>query len=58
MAFAVARNQCGAKIPIDDLLTELGLTPTKFLEFADDPIFKRSVQLFAKEMTETGSVSR
>jgi len=54
VAFAVARNQCGAKIPIDDLLTELGLTPTEFLEFADDPIFKRSVQLFAKEMTENG----
>jgi hypothetical protein len=55
IAFDVARNQCGARAPVEDLLVDMGLTPLEFETLCDDSLFKRKVREFTKELTENGS---
>lgn len=55
IAFEVARNQVGARRPVDDLILELALTPLEFEALCGDLLFKRKVRAFAKELTENGA---
>jgi len=55
IAFDVARNQVGAKLPADDLIMSLGLTEHEFELLCEDDLFRRKVKGFAKELTENGT---
>lgn len=54
LAFEVARNQVGMRLPIADLLSELGISEEDFLRFADNSLFKREVKRYKKELEEKG----
>lgn len=55
IAFAIARNQVGAKLPVQEVLQDLGMTPDEFLKLADNALFKQKVKSFAKELSENGA---
>jgi hypothetical protein len=55
VAFDVARNQLGPRLPIDDLIPTLGISTTDFEELCDDALFKRKVKEYTKELTENGT---
>jgi hypothetical protein len=54
VAFEVARNQVGPRVPVHELLPVLALTEHEFAELCEDSLFKRRVKEYAKELTETG----
>lgn len=54
-AMSVARNQVGPRRPVDELITDLGLTEHEFELLCEDHLFKRKVREFAKELTENGA---
>jgi hypothetical protein len=55
LAFAIARNHCGANEPINNVLAAEGVTADDFMRIADDKVFQRSVQNYTKELTENGT---
>jgi len=55
IAFDVARNQVGPRLPVEQLIYDLGLTPFEFESLCEDQLFRRRVREFAKELTENGS---
>ena len=55
VAFDVARNHCGPKLPPDELILDLGLTEQEFEELCDDDLFKRKVKEYTKELTANGT---
>jgi hypothetical protein len=54
LAFAVARNHCGPREPIEAVLNVEGVTLTDFAQIVDDEVFKASVKRYTKELTENG----
>lgn len=55
IAFEVARNQVGARLPPHELLPSLNLDEDEFSALCGDALFKRKVKEFAKELTENGT---
>lgn len=55
LAFAIARNECGAKEEIGKILSQENITPDDFILLADDKIFQQLVQKYTKELTENGT---
>ena len=55
VAFDVARNHVGQKLPVDDLLPHLGIARHEFEELCEDALFKRKVRDYTKELTENGT---
>lgn len=55
IAFDVARNQLGPRLPVEELLPSLGITEADFEELCNDSLFKRKVKEYAKELTENGT---
>jgi hypothetical protein len=53
-ALALARNQVGEKLPIDQILIAENVDPKTADQFLDDPLFIKDVQRLAKELTENG----
>lgn len=54
LALDIARNEVGMKLPIEELLQQLGVDPDTFLYIAKDPVFKRQTAQFKKELEENG----
>lgn len=54
-AFAIARNECGAKDDIATVLKQEGISFDAFAKLANDEVFQRKVQGFVKELTENGT---
>lgn len=55
LAFEVARNQVGPRLPPQDLLLELGTTEAELTALLSDALFTRRVREFVKELTENGT---
>lgn len=55
IAFDVARNQLGPRLPVEELLPTLGITEADFEDLCNDSLFKRKVKEYAKELTENGT---
>ena len=54
LAFEVARNAVGMKLPVEELLPALGVTQEEFLVAAGDPTFCTAVRAYKKEMEDNG----
>jgi hypothetical protein len=54
LAFAIARNQCGARDSIEAVLAQENISTAAFMRIADDPLFKQQVQRFVRELNENG----
>lgn len=54
LAFALARNECGAKEDPSVVLRQEGISFDQFAKLADDKVFQRLVQRYVKELTENG----
>lgn len=54
LAFAVARNQVGEKLPIEQVLQTEGVSPQQFDRYLNDPLFTKEVARIAKQLSETG----
>lgn len=54
-ALTVARNQVGPRLPAEELLLQLGLTPREFEGLITDDLFRRKVKEYAKELQENGT---
>ena len=54
IALEIAKNQCGAKIPAEDLIMRLGLTDSEFIDLTSNKLFKQKVAGFVKELEESG----
>jgi hypothetical protein len=54
LALEVARNHVGMKLPVEELLQRLGVPQDYFLGIANDPVFRRLVRDFTKELEENG----
>lgn len=55
VAFDVARNQLGPRLPLEELIPSLGISELDFEELCDDSLFKRKVKEYSKELTENGT---
>lgn len=55
VAFDVARNHLGPRLPTHELLISLGITEHEFETLCEDSLFKRKVKEFTKELTENGT---
>jgi hypothetical protein len=54
-AYAIARNECGAKEDVETILRQEGISKDVFLVLAEDKVFQQSVQRYVKELTENGA---
>lgn len=54
LAFALARNECGPRLPVEEVLQAEGVSADYFMAVADDAVFKRLVKGFVKDLTENG----
>lgn len=55
VAFEVARNKVGHRLPVEDLLPLLNITLHDFELLCDDPLFARRVKEYVKELTTNGT---
>ena len=54
VALAVSRNQVGANRPTTEVLASEGITQQEYNDLGSDPQFKRYVDAYTKELTESG----
>ena len=54
LALEVARNQVGMRLPVAELLTQLGVDEETFLQLAQNPLFKKQVNAYKKELEDNG----
>lgn len=54
LAFEVARNEVGMKLPMKELLANLGVPEATFLQHSQDRMFVRSVKSYKKELEDKG----
>jgi len=54
VALATARNQVGANRPITEVLASEGITQQEYDDLGKDPQFRRYIDAYAKELTESG----
>jgi len=54
LAFALARNECGAKDDVKEVLRKEGVSFDQFAKLADDKLFQQLVQKYVKELSENG----
>lgn len=54
LAFAIARNKCGADEDVDLILTQENITPDKFLALLEDKLFQNKIKNYIKELQENG----
>jgi hypothetical protein len=54
LAFSVARNHCGAREPIENVLAAEGMTVEAFARVLEDKMFQSAVKKYTKELTENG----
>ena len=54
VALAVSRNQVGANRPTTEVLASVGITQQEYNDLGSDPQFKRYVDAYTKELTESG----
>lgn len=54
LALAVARNRVGPNDPIDECIARECVSPQEFEKILDDPIFKRYVNAYVKDLTDNG----
>ena len=54
LAFEVARNQVGMRLPVEDLLKQLDVPADTFLQYTKNPTFVSRVKAFKKEMEDNG----
>lgn len=55
IAFEVARNHLGPRLPPHELIMCLGLTEHEFETLCEDSLFKRRVKEFTKELQDNGT---
>ena len=55
LAFAIARNECGAKEGVEKILAQENISTSDFILLTDDKIFQNLVQKYVKELTENGT---
>lgn len=54
VAVEVARNEAGARLPISELLSQIGVPEDYFLNLSKDPVFKRKVKKLKKQIEDDG----
>ena len=54
LALALARNALGMKLPITELLTQLGIDPNSMLALANNQSFKDMVKSYRAELEKDG----
>lgn len=54
LALSIARNQVGAMLPIHSVVAGEGLTQTEYDQIAANPQFQRYVEMYTKELKDTG----
>jgi hypothetical protein len=54
LALSIARNQVGAMLPIHSVVAGEGLTQTEYDQIAANPQFQRYVEMYVKELKDTG----
>lgn len=54
LALEVARNQVGMRLPVAELLAQLGVDEETFLQLAQNPLFKKQVNVYKKELEDNG----
>lgn len=54
LALEVARNQVGMRLPVEELLAQLGVNEETFLQLARNPLFKKQVNVYKKELEDNG----
>ena len=54
LALEVARNQVGMRLPVAELLAQLGVDEATFLQLAQNPLFKKQVNAYKKELEDNG----
>lgn len=54
LALAIARNQVGEKLPVQEILQQQGVTEAVADKYLSDPTFVAYVKRMAKELTEAG----
>jgi len=58
LAFEVAKNHVGAKLPVRELLMRLQVPQRVFLECSASELFRRAVKGFVRELEESGESFR
>lgn len=54
LALSIARNSVGAMLPIHQIVAGEGLTQTEYDQIAANPQFQRYVDMYVKELKDTG----
>jgi hypothetical protein len=54
LALSIARNSVGASLPIHQIAAGEGLTQTEYDQIAANPQFQRYVDMYVKELKDTG----
>lgn len=54
LAISIARNQVGAMRPLHEIVAGEGLTQTEYDQIAANPQFQRYVDMYVKELKDTG----
>jgi hypothetical protein len=54
LALSVARNNLGAMRPVHEIAAAEGLTPTEYDGIAANPLFKRYLEAYTKELQDNG----
>lgn len=54
LALELARNNLGQKLRIPELLQQLHIDEDDFISIAQDPVFRKQVATYTKELSENG----